>query len=48
LRDRATGRLYIVDVAKTPFGPPAALLWSSQLRAVRLLSRAFKAEFLAS
>jgi hypothetical protein len=47
LRDRSTGRLYIVDAAKTPFGPPGRLSFPNKRKAVGKISDAFKAEFLA-
>ena len=47
LRDRWTGRLYIVDAAKTPFGPPSRLSFLNKRKAVGKISDAFKAEFLA-
>lgn len=40
LRDRADGRLYIVDVNKTDLGPVVALSWRDKLRSMRRLSRA--------
>jgi hypothetical protein len=40
LRDRADGRLYVVDVNKTDMGPPIALPWADKLRATRLMARA--------
>lgn len=46
LRDRNTGRLYIVDAAKTPFGPPGRLSFLNKRAAVRMISRAFRDEFL--
>ncbi len=42
LRDRQSGRLYVVDVNKTDMGPPTALALIDQVRSVRLLSRAFR------
>ncbi len=41
LRDRADGRLYIVDVNKTDMGPPIALPLNDKLRATGLLADAF-------
>jgi hypothetical protein len=46
LRDRTTGKLYIVDAAKTPFGPPGRLSFLNKRRAVKMISRAFMAEFI--
>lgn len=40
LRDRADGRLYVVDVNKTDMGPPLALPLADKLKATALLSRA--------
>ncbi|HRD45055.1 MAG TPA: hypothetical protein PLF78_01080 [Caulobacter sp.] len=42
LRDRASGRLYIVDVNKTDMGPPIALPLPAKLTATRLLADAFR------
>jgi hypothetical protein len=42
LRDRAEGRLYIVDANKTDMGPPTALPLADKLAATRLLARAFR------
>lgn len=42
LRDRPSGRLYVVDVNKTDMGPPTALGLADQARSVRLLGRAFR------
>jgi hypothetical protein len=46
LRDRATGRLHIVDVNKTPFGPPAGLSWPKKIKAIRTLADAFARVFI--
>jgi hypothetical protein len=46
LRDRQTGRLYIVDAAKTAFGPPGRLGFFSKVKAVKIVARAFKEEFI--
>jgi len=43
LRDRESGRLYIVDVNKTDMGPPIALPLAAKLTATRLLADAFLA-----
>jgi glutathione synthase/RimK-type ligase-like ATP-grasp enzyme len=40
LRDRADGRLYVVDVNKTDMGPPLVLSWMDKVRSVRLLAKA--------
>ncbi|KRR10475.1 hypothetical protein CQ12_10485 [Bradyrhizobium jicamae] len=47
LRDRGTGKLYIVDAAKTPFGPPGRLSFLQKRKAVKRISAAFRSEFLA-
>lgn len=47
LRDRPTGKLYIVDASKNAFGPPARLAFAPKIRAVRTISEAFQLEFLA-
>ena len=38
LRDRADGRLYIVDANKTDMGPPIALPIPPKLMAVRMIA----------
>ncbi|WP_421937762.1 hypothetical protein [Phenylobacterium sp.] len=43
LRDRPTGRLYVVDVNKTDMGPPIALPFPAKLRAVARMGRALRA-----
>jgi len=43
LRDRASGRLYVVDVNKTDMGPPIALPLAEKLAATRLLGDALLA-----
>jgi hypothetical protein len=47
LRDRRDGRLYLVDVNKTPWGPPRTLGTRDALRAVRATAEAFDGAFLA-
>lgn len=42
LRDRPSGRLYVVDVNKTDMGPPLALPWTDKLRATSRLAKAFR------
>jgi hypothetical protein len=42
LRDRASGRLYVVDVNKTDMGPPLALPFLDKLTAVARLGRALR------
>lgn len=46
LRDRADGRIYIVDANNTPYGPPSGMSAKDGERAIRLLSAAFAAEFM--
>lgn len=46
LRDRRSGRLYVVDANKTAAGPPKPLSFWDQARAVRRLAEVFEAEFL--
>ncbi len=41
LRDRMTGKIFIVDANKTDMGPPVALKLGSKLRATRRMARAF-------
>ncbi len=43
LRDRADGRLYIVDANKTDMGPPISLNLPDKLKATRMLAEAFRA-----
>jgi len=43
LRDRPTGRLYVVDVNKTDMGPPIALPFLHKLAAVARMGRALRA-----
>lgn len=43
LRDRADGRIYIVDANKTDMGPPSALASNDKLTAMRGLADAFAA-----
>lgn len=46
LRDASSGKLYIVDAAKTAFGPPARLNFLQKIHSVNAISRAFKEEFI--
>lgn len=46
LRDKQDGRIYIIDLNKTPYGPPAGLSKTETKRAVQLLSEAFQTAFL--
>lgn len=44
LRDKQTGRIYIVDVNKTDMGPPFALPLKEKLRAVDIIAKQFQCE----
>ena len=46
LRDNASGKIYIIDVNKTPYGPPKGLGKRNTLRAISRLSDAFRQAFL--
>jgi hypothetical protein len=48
LRDNASGKIYIIDVNKTPYGPPKGLGKRNTLKAISRLSEAFRKAFLAS
>lgn len=48
LRERESGRLYIVDVNKTDTGPPVVLNWKDRTLATQLLSAALRAVVTAS
>lgn len=48
LRDRKTGRLYVVDVNNTPAGPSFFLSYKQKLEALKILSGAFNAAFLSN
>lgn len=45
LRDRASGKIFIVDANKTDMGPPVALKLGAKLRATRRMARAFVERF---
>lgn len=47
LRHKGNGRIYLVDVNTTPYGPPAYLNSSEYLEAINRLTSAFKKEFLS-
>lgn len=47
IRDRKDGRIYIIDVNPTPYGPPAGLSPAAHKKAVHLLATAFKNAFLS-
>lgn len=48
LRDRYSGKIYIVDVNPTPYGPPNHLVDSDIPRAIKSMASAFKEAFLDS
>ncbi|NQX91830.1 MAG: hypothetical protein HRT74_06855 [Flavobacteriales bacterium] len=41
LRNKADGRIYIIDLNTTPYGPPAGLAQLDNLKAIKLLSESF-------
>lgn len=45
LRDRESGKIYIVDANKTDMGPPVALPLGAKLRSTRRMARAFASAF---
>jgi len=45
LRDRQSGRIFIVDANKTDMGPPVALKLAAKLRATRRMAQAFAVAF---
>jgi glutathione synthase/RimK-type ligase-like ATP-grasp enzyme len=45
LRDNGSGRIYVIDVNKTPYGPPAGLSANESKHAVMLLTQAFRQAF---
>ena len=46
LRDNHSGRIYVIDVNKTPYGPPGGLPTNDAKKAVALLTEAFRKAFL--
>ena len=46
LRDRTTGKIFIVDANKTDMGPPIALQLGHKLRATRRMAKAFAAAYI--
>lgn len=48
IRDNNDGRIYIIDVNTTPYGPPAGLDTQDRLEAISLLSSAFQKAFLSA
>lgn len=47
LRDRADGRIYLIDVNTTPYGPPAGLPNAERKASIALLADAFQRQFIA-
>ncbi len=47
LRDRASGRIYVIDVNKTPYGPPKGLSSADTHKATQLLTEAFIRAFIS-
>ncbi|MCH2199391.1 MAG: hypothetical protein MK081_11480 [Flavobacteriales bacterium] len=45
IRDQGDGKIYIIDVNTTPYGPPAGLNEKDRNKAVELLSAAFQRSF---
>ncbi|MEL7231215.1 MAG: hypothetical protein AAGJ85_01730 [Pseudomonadota bacterium] len=45
LRDRASGKIYIVDANKTDMGPPVAMKLGDKLKSTRRMAKAFVAAF---
>lgn len=45
LRDRSSGRIYIVDANKTDMGPPVALKLGDKLKSTRRMAKAFVSAF---
>lgn len=48
LKDNISNNWYIIDVNKTPYGPPASLTKKDKNKAVEMLSNGFKKSFLKS
>ncbi|MFM7727692.1 MAG: hypothetical protein ACKO7B_13380 [Flavobacteriales bacterium] len=46
LRDNASGRIYVIDVNKTPYGPPKGLPAADARKAINLLTDTFKKAFI--
>ncbi len=47
IRHKADGKIYIIDVNTTPYGPPAGLPDAQRIEAIALLSDAFETAFIA-
>jgi glutathione synthase/RimK-type ligase-like ATP-grasp enzyme len=48
LRDKSSGRIYVIDVNKTPYGPPKGLTSTEHKTAIDLLAGAFQQAFIKS
>lgn len=48
LRDKFSGRIYVIDVNKTPYGPPKGLTSAEHNGAIDLLTQAFQRAFIPS
>jgi hypothetical protein len=46
LKDNQSGKWYIIDLNKTPYGPPASLSKKDKNKAVEILSNGFAINFL--
>lgn len=46
LRDNQSGRIYVIDVNKTPYGPPRGLTSADSARAIGLLTEAFRRAYI--
>ncbi|MFM7725130.1 MAG: hypothetical protein ACKO7B_00375, partial [Flavobacteriales bacterium] len=46
LRDHASGLVYVIDVNKTPYGPPKGLPAADTRKATQLLTDAFRKAFI--
>jgi hypothetical protein len=47
LRDRTEGRIYLIDVNTTPYGPPAGLPKAERRASIALLAESFQRQFIA-
>lgn len=48
LRDNSSGKIFVVDAAKTPFGPPIKLAHDEKVQAVERLAASFERQFLTA
>jgi hypothetical protein len=46
LRDNGSGLIYVIDVNKTPYGPPSGLPKADSMRAISMLTDSFRNAFL--